>query len=60
MKNLMGKSHHCVSFFVMYSINLKNLLRNWMHQGLQSIIVFINHDLGLSLTYFMGRSNLVT
>ena len=30
------------------------------HWGLWSIIVYINHDLRLTLTYFMARSILVT
>ena len=31
-----------------------------MHRGLQPIIVYINDDPGLTLTYFTARSNLVT
>ena len=30
------------------------------HRGLLLIIVYINDDLGMTLTYFMARSNLET
>ena len=30
------------------------------HKGVQLIIVYINHDLGLTLNYFTALSNLVT
>ena len=36
------------------------LKHGMLHQGLKLDTVYINDDLGLTLTYFMARSNLVT
>ena len=53
-----GKNHKKIFFSGTGGPISKKL--DMQHQGLWPIIVYINHDLGLALTYFLARSILVT